>query len=156
MDDLKRDNPGVVVPPPLIYLAMLLAGLLLHAAYPIRLLPGLVARIIGWPMIGSGLVLFGSAFRALDRAHTNVEPWKPATTIVSDGPYRYTRNPIYLGFTLVYAGIAVLVNALPPLVLLPVALSIIRRAVIDREERYLEQKFGDEYRRYRARVRRWL
>jgi protein-S-isoprenylcysteine O-methyltransferase Ste14 len=76
--------------------------------------------------------------------------------MVVEGPYRVTRNPIYLAFTLLYAGITVLVNALWAALLLPFVLAIMRRGVIDREERYLERRFGDDYLRYKARVRRWI
>ena len=90
------------------------------------------------------------------RAGTNVDPYKPSTTIVEAGPYRYTRNPLYVGMTLMYGGFSALANALPSVLLLPGVLAVMRRGVIEREERYLEGKFGDEYRAYKARVRRWI
>jgi protein-S-isoprenylcysteine O-methyltransferase Ste14 len=85
-----------------------------------------------------------------------VEPWKPTTAIVTTGPYRFTRNPAYLGMALVYVGIALLAEALWVLVPLPFVLAIIDRAVIAREERYLQRKFGHEYLDYKATVRRWI
>ena len=90
------------------------------------------------------------------RAGTNVRPDQPATTIVMGGPFRFTRNPLYVGTTGLYVGVALLVDALRPLVLLVPLLAIVEWGVICREERYLEAKFGDAYRTYRARVRRWL
>jgi protein-S-isoprenylcysteine O-methyltransferase Ste14 len=75
---------------------------------------------------------------------------------VTGGPYRFTRNPLYLSLTLIYGGITALANALPAALLLPVVLQVMRRGVIEREERYLEGKFGDEYLNYKARVRRWI
>lgn len=90
------------------------------------------------------------------RAHTNIDPRQPTTTIVVEGPYRFTRNPIYLSLTLLYSGLTVLFNALSGLLLLPIALIILRRGVIEREERYLERKFGEQYLSYKQRVRRWL
>jgi protein-S-isoprenylcysteine O-methyltransferase Ste14 len=85
-----------------------------------------------------------------------VDPREPTTAIVTGGPYRFTRNPLYLSMTLVYAGITALANALPAALLLPAVLAFMRRGVIEREERYLERKFGDEYMDYKARVRRWI
>jgi protein-S-isoprenylcysteine O-methyltransferase Ste14 len=90
------------------------------------------------------------------RAGTNVDPYEPATAIVTGGPYRFTRNPIYVGFTLVYVGISAFTNALAPLMLLPAVFAVMRRGVIEREERYLERKFGGEYLEYKGRVRRWI
>jgi protein-S-isoprenylcysteine O-methyltransferase Ste14 len=92
----------------------------------------------------------------MKRAGTNVDPREPTTAIVTGGPYRFTRNPLYLSMTLVYAGITALANALPAALLLPAVLAFMRRGVIEREERYLERKFGDEYMDYKARVRRWI
>ncbi len=83
-------------------------------------------------------------------------PWRPTTALVVGGPFRFTRNPMYLGTTLLYIGIAILAQALWALVLLPFVLMIVQRGVIEREERYLEGKFGADYLRYKQRVRRWL
>lgn len=90
------------------------------------------------------------------RARTNPVPWRPATALVTDGPYRFTRNPMYLGMAALYAGIALGAGLLWGLALLPVVLAAIQVAVIAREEAYLERVFGDQYRVYRATVRRWL
>ena len=90
------------------------------------------------------------------QADTPSNPSKPVERIAKEGPFRYTRNPAYLAITLIYAGIASLANALWAVLLLPVALVVIRRGVIEREERYLEGKFGEEYLSYKARVRRWI
>lgn len=90
------------------------------------------------------------------RAGTNVDPYHPTTAIVEAGPYRYTRNPLYVGMALIYSGISARANALPAALLLPAVLHLVDRGVIRREERYLEGKFGDEYLRYKGRVRRWI
>ena len=87
---------------------------------------------------------------------TNVDPYHPTTAIVEGGPYAYTRNPLYVGMALIYAGVSARANALPAALLLPVVLHLVDRSVIKREERYLEGKFGDEYLRYKGRVRRWI
>jgi protein-S-isoprenylcysteine O-methyltransferase Ste14 len=76
--------------------------------------------------------------------------------VVSEGPFRYTRNPAYLSMAMIYTAIASLANALWAIIMLPIALLVIQRGVIEREERYLERKFGEEYLRYKARVRRWI
>jgi protein-S-isoprenylcysteine O-methyltransferase Ste14 len=89
-------------------------------------------------------------------AGTNIQPNLPSTTVVSSGPYSLTRNPIYLAMTLLYSGIAILVNTVWPLFLLPLVLVVIRFGVIEREEGYLERKFGKSYRDYKERVRRWI
>ena len=150
------DNPGVIAPPPLIYAGVLSVGLLVDRAYPIRFLPWILSRALGWPLIVGGLALGLLGLREMRRAETNVDPYKPTTAIVEDGPYRFTRNPLYVGMVLIYGGVAALANALPAAALLPVAQAIMRRGVIEREERYLEGKFGDEYLRYKERVRRWV
>jgi protein-S-isoprenylcysteine O-methyltransferase Ste14 len=154
--DRRQDTPGVIAPPPLIYAAALIAGLILHAMYPVRFLPSTLTPVMGWSLIGAGIFLIVAGFRAMHRAHTPVDPYKPSTAIVVEGPYRFSRNPLYVSLTIVYVGIAMLINTLWVLLLLPVILFIIRRGVIDREERYLEQKFGEEYLRYKANVRRWI
>ena len=150
------DTPGVLAPPPLIYAGALAAGLLADALYPAAFLPGAVAWGLGWPLIGAGVILGFLGDRAMRNANTNVSPYRPTTRLVTEGPYRLTRNPLYLSVTLVYGGIAVLANALWAILLLPIVLTVMRYGVIEREERYLERKFGGEYLKYKARVRRWI
>ena len=150
------DNPGVVTPPPLIFAGALTLGLLANRLYPVGFLPRGLARLLGLPLIVGGLAIGLLGFREMRRAGTNVQTRKPTTAIVTGGPYRFTRNPLYLGMTSIYCGISALANALPPLLLFPLVLHVMRRGVIEREERYLERKFGDEYLRYKRRVRRWL
>jgi protein-S-isoprenylcysteine O-methyltransferase Ste14 len=157
-DDARKtpDNPGVIAPPPLIYAGALAIGLLANRPYPIAFLPRGLSRVLGWPLIVGGPVVGSLGLREMKRADTNVDPREPTTAIVTGGPYRFTRNPLYLSMTLIYAGITALANALPAALLLPFVLHIMRRGVIEREERYLERKFGDEYLDYKARVRRWI
>jgi protein-S-isoprenylcysteine O-methyltransferase Ste14 len=150
------DTAGVIAPPPLIYLGALGIGFGLDAVIGAGSLPSTVAVPVGTASIiaGSGLLgLFVSAFR---RARTPVDPYTPSHALVTDGPYRLTRNPGYLGMALTYAGIAIVSNALWVLVPLPVAIVVIDRGVIAREERYLERKFGTPYVDYKRRVRRWM
>lgn len=157
-DDTRggADNPGVIAPPPLIYAGALAAGLLLNRRRPIHFLPQGPWRLLGLPLAVGGLLIGLLGFREMSRAGTNVDPYKPSTTIVEAGPYQYTRNPLYVGMTLMYTGISALANALPPILLLPAVLAVMRRGVIEREERYLEGKFGSEYLAYKTRVRRWI
>jgi protein-S-isoprenylcysteine O-methyltransferase Ste14 len=117
----------------------------------------------GWFRLGTGAVLaaaaLGLATGALGRfrrAGTAVEPWRPSTALVTGGVYRFTRNPIYLALAVLYAGSALALDSVVALSLLPPLLALVQVGVIRREERYLEAKFGDEYRRYKASVRRWV
>jgi protein-S-isoprenylcysteine O-methyltransferase Ste14 len=150
------DNPGVIAPPPLIYAGALLVGLLANRLSPIPFLPRALSRALGWPLVFSGLAIGTLGLREMKRAGTNVDPREPTTAIVTGGPYRFTRNPLYLSMTLIYGGITARANALPAALLLPLVLHLMRRGVMEREERYLERKFGEEYLGYKARVRRWI
>lgn len=152
----ERDTAGVVAPPPLIYGGALGLGILANRALSVSSAPRRSRRVIGWPLIGGGLTLGLWGLRSLKSAGTNVDPYRPTTAFVTDGPYRFTRNPLYLGLTAVYMGISALAGSLWAVLLLPGVLTVMRRGVIEREERYLEGKFGEEYRRYKERVRRWI
>ena len=156
MNNELQDNPGVIAPPPLIYAGTLAIGLLLGRIFPVKFLPRPIALILGIPCIITSILLTRSAFQEMRRAHTNVDPRQPATTLVTEGPFRYTRNPLYSSLTLMYTGIALVANALWAMLLLPVTLLIINRGVIEREEHYLERKFGEQYLNYKASVRRWI
>ena len=152
----EQDKAGVVAPPPLIYLGALVFGLLLNRRFPIAFLPRKIARSLGWPLLSGGVLLIGWFEWAMRHAGTPTNPYKPVTRVVTEGPFRYTRNPGYLGMAMIYTGIASLANALWAVVFLPVALIVVQRGVIEREERYLERKFGGEYLHYKARVRSWI
>lgn len=159
MKNEAQDNPGVIAPPPLIYLVGLLAGVTLHKALLARLLPSLprLPRLaVGSALLGLAGTIVNFAFRLMIQKKTNVDPRLPATTLVKEGPFRFTRNPLYLSMTLFFIGLSILFDALGSLLVLPFVLSVMRRGVIDREERYLERKFGKQYLQYKSRVRRWL
>lgn len=151
-----HDNPGVIAPPPLIFGAGGIVGLLLHALLPIRFLPENLNMLVGVLLVVLSAIPGPLALIQMLRRGTSPMPEQPTTALVTDGVFRYTRNPIYLTFTLFYLGVAALVNGLMLLVPLPVILYLITTGVIEREERYLERKFGDAYRQYRARTRRWF
>lgn len=150
------DTAGVVAPPPLIFLAGLALGFVLEALPPGADLPAWLQWGLGVLLIAAGLGLLLWFNTSFSRKGTAVEPWKPTTAIVTTGPYRFTRNPAYLGMALTYVGIAVTSSALWVLLPLPVVLAVIDRGVIAREERYLERKFGEEYLGYKRTVRRWV
>lgn len=153
---VEQDSARVGFPPPLIYLGVLLLGFActgltgkLGPAGPISFVAGIPLLLLGAAMILAG----GVRFR---RAHTPAPPWRPVTSLVTTGIYRVTRNPMYLGMALIYAGLAMLMNSFTALLLLPVVLLIIQTQVIAREERYLFGKFGAEYAAYKTQVGRWF
>ena len=151
----NQDNPGIRVPPPLIYLLPLLLGLLLDRRLHVPFLPHGVARLLGWPLVGGGMALATWFIRTMRAADTTLDVNKPVSSLVQDGPFRYTRNPGYVCLAMTYAGIASLRNSLWAILPLPLVLYVIQREVIGREERYLESTFGEEYLAYKERVRRW-
>jgi len=151
-----HDNPGVVTRPPLIYLCSILIGLALQFVWPLKVLPAALEATLGGSLMLVAIVLFTLSVRQFVAAGTAVQTHRPTTTILRTGPYRFSRNPIYVSFTLLYIGIAVWVNSAWLLGMLIPTLIVISYGVIAREERYLAQKFGDEYLRYKASVRRWL
>src|SRR2546429_3324143 len=156
MADASADSAGVVVPPPIVYALGLGVGYALDRfkAAPVAVGGGRI--LLGWVFAGAGVALAASAIVLFRRAGTSPVPIQPTTALVVRGPYRFTRNPMYVGLTALYAGVTLLINSLWPLLLLPVVLGVIRWAVIAREEAYLERKFGDAYRAYTTRVRRWV
>lgn len=155
----SRDAPGVLLPPPLIAVAMLAAGVALQRAVPLRWLSCVP---LGWRVCAglaaglAGVVTVEAGRRALKRRGTNVNPYLPSLAIATSGVYARTRNPIYVGGLLALAGIAVAFALDWVLLLYPPGILVLHRGVVLREERYLERKFGDAYRAYKAAVRRYL
>lgn len=152
----KPDTAGIIAPPPLIYLSGWLLGWVLNKGYPITWLPDVLTWPIGAVLIGCGVLCAASAFLAMRRASTPVDPYSPTTAIVSAGSYRFSRNPLYLALTLFYVAFAAITDMLWPLLVLPFVIWVMHRGVICREERYLEKKFGESYVHYKVKVRRWL
>ncbi len=150
------DSPHVIVLPPLLYIAALAAGLLLNWAVPQPILSGDVRYWVGGLLAALGVLIAAWARSLMERAGTNVNPMLPTTAIVTRGPFRFSRNPLYFALNLMYVGLALLTNAGWVLALIVPLLLVMHYGVIRREERDLEAKFGDGYRGYRARVRRYL
>lgn len=153
-----KDHPGVIAPPPLIFLGFLVAGWGLGhlLGEPDLGLSDLWRRGLALAGIIVGIVIEGWAAGLFRRAGTAVQPWKPSTTLVRSGIYRFSRNPIYVGFGITYIGLAVGLNSPLALALIIPCLWVVDRYVIQREERYLEARFGADYQNYKSSVRRWL
>jgi len=145
-----------VVPPPLIYASGFLAGVALEVAFPLGGLPLALAVTLGVLGFVAWLALDGVAMLRFRGAGTSPNPARPTTALVTSGPYRFTRNPMYLGMAALYIGLALALGVIWALALLPVVLAVVDRRVIPVEERRLERNFGEQYVAYRERVRRWL
>ncbi len=157
--DKPADTAGVIAPPPLMALAAVVVGLLLDwllPAYVLSVLLTLTSRIaIGVVLMGAGGALALAGERRFHRAGTEVKPWKPSTALVTGGVFRYLRNPMYVGLTIFLAGLAIML-ASDWLVVTTVIFAVaIHFGVVRREERYLEAKFGEPYRAYKAQVPRY-
>lgn len=152
--------PGVanlgIMRPPFVFLGAIALGVLLHFVWSVRLVPRAVSVPLGGTAVLVAVALFLSAVRTLRTAGTPVPGNRPTTTIVRTGPYRYSRNPIYLSFSLLQLGVTFWVNSLWLLVTLIPAVALMSFVVIPREERYLETRFPSDYLPYKASVRRWL
>ena len=147
-----QDNPPVFVPPPLMIAIFVGFGLLIDRG------PRATGAAL-FAAIALGLVGFGLITAALGLFHhrkTRPEPWRPASSLVAAGPYRYTRNPMYLGMTLVGLAVALAFASVPAALLTLLTALIVDRAVIRREDAYLQRRFGADYDSYRQQVRRWL
>jgi protein-S-isoprenylcysteine O-methyltransferase Ste14 len=154
-----QDYADVVVKPPALFLGAILLGCLLSWIVPLG--PGLGSANMRALAAGGMLALVGLALsvvsvREFRRAGTSVVPGEPSTALLESGPYRYTRNPIYISFTLFYFGLAIMLTSAWMLVLLVPVLIVLQRGVVEREEAYLASKFGEAYRKYQSRVPRWL
>ena len=153
----RDETAGVFFPPPLLYAGGFVLGIFLEWAFGLPRVPRPTWVFgLGGLLLGLQAIVGVSAFRALRRARTNVNPYKPTTAVVTSGVYHRTRNPIYLSMTMLYLGLALVLGVLGPLLLLLPVLAVMHFGVILREERYLDRKFGVAYRDYRARVHRWV
>ncbi|MFN3700129.1 MAG: methyltransferase family protein [Alphaproteobacteria bacterium] len=153
-DARKKDAPKIIALPPNILLVMIVAGLVLNWLFPVS---------FGHMWGGAGLMILGLSIGLIfwckilfDRAETNIRPDLPTHAIVTEGPFKYSRNPIYLAFLLGFSGLAMLADAPIMLLLLPILWFVLERYVIRPEEEYLAEKFGEEYTDYMGRTNRWV
>ena len=150
------DAPNPPVAAPLLFLACFLPAYMLHIVLPLRILPA------GWSLIPAvlftlgGVVIFSGAALAFRRAGTPLSAYKPAKKLLTTGAFLRTRNPIYLSVAWIYLGFACWTASAWPFLFFPAAVYVVNRFVIAREEAHLEARFGQEYRDYKARVRRWM
>ncbi len=154
--DGESETAGVLAPPPLIFAGPLVAALAANRLVPLPALPSVPSRLAGAGLLAAAASLGPPAFRRMRAAGTFINPYRPTTTIIDEGPFRYSRNPMYVSMALIYAGTSLLALRSLPLLLLPGVLAVMHGGVITREEAYLERKFGEPYLAYKSRVRRWL
>ena len=142
--------------PPVVYFVPFSVMWALHWWRPWTIPGGRAPTMAGLVLVLTGIALTVWSVATFRRAHTTVIPWDEVSAMVTTGPFRFSRNPIYLADAIAYLGGTLLVDSWWPLLVLPGILWVMRRKVIDREERYLTERFGDPYREYQLRVRRWL
>lgn len=152
----STDSPGVIVFPPALLLGTLLLGLLINIAWPWHFTSAAWMKAVGVALFLGGVALTVWGRNTMARAGTHVPPHKPTLVIVTDGPFRLTRNPLYLGGTIAFIGLSLGTNLIWGLILLIPMLLILNWGIVKREERYLERKFGETYLAYKARVPRWI
>ena len=155
----RSDTAGVTVLPPFVYIAGLVIGYIIQFIAPIPVAPptfDVAIRVLGVLLVLFSGWLLLTAMGMLQKVGTPMNPHEPSTALTFDGPYRLTRNPMYLGMACLLAGLALVGNALWPLLAVVPAIWWINTQVIAREERYLETRFGAPYLDYKTRVRRWL
>jgi protein-S-isoprenylcysteine O-methyltransferase Ste14 len=152
----ESDTAGVAVPPPLLFAGGLVFGLGVKRLQPDAHKAAAFARGLGAASVVAGIAIGAAAIAALKAVGTNLDPFKPATALATGGIFGLSRNPAYVGATSIYIGIAMYAQSLPAFVLLPVVLALLDRLVVSPEERYLERRFGDDYRTYRNAVPRWF
>jgi protein-S-isoprenylcysteine O-methyltransferase Ste14 len=151
------DAPEILVLPPVLVGGTLLVGVAIHyLVWTVTLLPTVLARVLGFVMFVSAGLLAHLAHNAMKRVGTNVLPTRPTLALATDGPYRFTRNPLYVAAIGVYLGVTFWVDGLAPFLLVFPMAWLLQRGIVLPEERYLEAKFGDAYVSYRSSVRRWL
>jgi len=135
---------------------MFIAGLQLQRIFPVLDIPKAIGYLLSVICMVPAAIIAASSFIMFRRARTSFLPFKPAAALVTNGPYRFTRNPMYLSLVLLYVGLALRSDLFWVLALAPIAIVLVQYLAIVREEQYLERKFGQEYLIYKARVRRWV
>lgn len=154
----KKDNPGVYIPPPLIYILTFLAAVFIQKKIPIgdSLFHQQLIKIVGVILIIIALLFLDRSLRQFFLSKNTLITIKPASSLQTNGIYSITRNPMYVGLAIVYMGIACFIGNWWNIILFPVLLLIVQEYIIKREEKYLERRFGQEYLDYKSKVRRWL
>ncbi len=155
-DNTDTDHSNAIVIPPLLYLGFFALGSLLDFFLPQPLLPDLPQYLVGGGMIACSLVIITLVLPRFRKSETTFSVHGPSTSIITTGPYRFSRNPAYVSLTLLYLGLAVVIDSIWIAGLVVPVLVILRFGVIAREEKYLERKFGADYLDYKNSVRRWL
>ena len=156
MNGREQDGPNVVAIPPLIYLTCLAIGFGLHFLFPVSVFPNRLQYALGGSIIAGSFLIMPFVLSRFHRAKTTFDSRKAATTLITTGPYRYTRNPAYVSLTLLHLSIGIVADSIWVLAALVPAVLVTHYGVILREEEYLEKKFGEAYRDYKRSVRRWL
>ncbi len=153
----SADIPDLLVLPPVLVGGTLIVGVTVHYLFwTVALLPIVLTRVLGVTLFVASGLLAHLAHLAMNRAGTNVLPTRPTLALATDGPYRFTRNPLYIAAVGVYLGVTFWVNGLAPLLLLLPMAWLLHRGIVLPEERYLESRFGERYLVYRSAVRRWI
>lgn len=150
------DHPSVIAPPPVIAALLLVVGVVLELNFPVKILNVIFTSLFGWLLVLSAFVIAGLCILKFRRKGTNIQTRKPATTIVTTGFYRFSRNPIYVSFVILLLGLGIAFNSLWIFLSVVPFVAIMNWGVISREEAYLEHKFGEDYLTYKSQVRRWL
>jgi protein-S-isoprenylcysteine O-methyltransferase Ste14 len=153
-----KDHDNIVAHPPVIFGIVLVVGFLIHKCFPLALMshPGSLSKVVAGILFVLAGIIMVSGTRLMLQKKIDPRPDRPTTAIVTEGLFRYSRNPLYLSLMLIYGGIAVYANSLWLFLLLPLLFFGLERGVVLREEKYLEGKFGDEYLQYKKKVRRWV
>jgi protein-S-isoprenylcysteine O-methyltransferase Ste14 len=150
------DSPGVRIPPPVLYIAAFLVGLTLQGRFPLPFLARPVALSLGGVIAAFGALCIATSIPAMLHGHGTLNTAGPSAALVMSGPYRYSRNPMYLGLALLFIGLAVIFAVVWALLFVIPLILYTQARVIMPEERYLQRAFGDDYRVYSSHVRRWL
>jgi len=156
VESATPDRPGVIARPPLLYAGAFLLAVVLRLFRPFPITAWAIALPAGLALGVAAIALARWGRRTMQAAGTNINPGLPATTVVTAGPFRYSRNPLYVALTLLYLGLTLAVNTWWGIVVLAPLLVVMQVGVVLREERYLDRKFGDSYRAYRSKVRRYF
>jgi protein-S-isoprenylcysteine O-methyltransferase Ste14 len=158
-EPVTRRSLWLIVPPPPLFIFTFVTATKIHRLWPLPLVPASLAgpaRVVGAGVVAVAVALVVTALAPFARRRTTVVPFRAARALVTEGPYRFTRNPMYLALVLAYLGAMLVVGTAWPLVTLPLPIWVIARRVIPFEEESMARGFGDAYRDYQRRVRRWI